>query len=325
MANSIFDALEADDDILDVVDADETSEGGDDHTDLMALLAKMKGLMGDDEDEDEEEDDEDDEDAGMDTDDYHNKAVDFARRSQYSKAADICIKGLCRFPTNVDLLSDTIKYSANAGNLENAAQYYEKLKQIPWFRWNWRAFTFSFDYLLDLDPEANESECRTIVEHYQKYLPHEEKAYMAESELEAALGNPQGSMEVLHKTLDTISNASQCALRLADMQLDRGLYAQVIRTANYGLSASAEVQASINVPYLYLVRALAKDALLHQEVFAKKYSDENYDFEKDFRDKTRALMHEYELMLDQFPELNHHSRTIKMRIKMLKFLQSTET
>ena len=203
--------------------------------------------------------------------------------------------------------------SSIAQRLDTASEHYEELKKsVPVQRWNWRAFTFAFDYLLEVDPISNEEECRRIVENYKKYIPYEEKAYMAESELEMALGNSERSMSVLEAAIAARENASQCALRLADMQLDRGLYENVIATTNYGIAASAETQPSINVPYLYYIRALAKDHLIHKkecngEVVEQKEVD--------------ALSAEYDLMLSEFPELMCHAHTIKMRAKMLKFMK----
>ena len=250
----------------------------------------------------------------MDSDDYHNKAVDRARRGRNREATEICMEGLKKFPLHVDLLADTIKYSSEAGGMQTAANHYSILKaNVPFQRWNWRAFTFSFDYLLKEDPIANEEECRRIVEYYKKHLPYEEKASMAESELEAALGNAEGSMSVLKEAISTHANASQCALRLADMQMDRGLYADVLETTNYGIAASAEAQPSINIPYLYYIRALAKDHLLHKKVCSGKPVT---------KDELEALKEEYDLLLSEFPELMRHAHMIKMRAKMLKFVKA---
>lgn len=276
---------------------------------LLEALDRMKDILDDDDDDDDTE--EGDEDNGMDADDCHNKAVEYARLGKYKRATEICLDGLKRFPLNVDLLADTIKYSADAGNQEVAAEHFEILKTVPVQRWNWRAFTFSFDYLLGDDPIANEEECRIIIENYKRYIPYEEKAYLAESELEMALGNSERSMKVLEAAVASRENASQCALRLADMQLDRGLYEKVIATANYGIAASAETQPSIKVPYLYFIRALAKDHILHK----KECNNETVE-----KREVDALSAEYEFMLDEFSELMRHAHTIKTRIKMLEIM-----
>lgn len=204
-AEEIIDMPEIDD----ASSEDETSSGN-----ILELLSRMREMMSDSDDEDDADE------SDMDSDDYHNKAVDRARRGKKREAAGICMEGLKKFPRNVDLLADTIKYSSEAGDMRTAAAHYSILKEsVPFQRWNWRAFTFSFDYLLKKDPIANEDECRHIIAHYKKYLPYEEKASMAESELEEALGNAESSMNVLKEAIRTYANASQCALRLADMQM----------------------------------------------------------------------------------------------------------
>lgn len=276
---------------------------------LFELLSRMEELTGGDEEEDDDYDN-----SGMDANDYHNKAVGYACRGKNKQAAEICIEGLKHFPISVDLLADTIKYSSEAGDMDTAYEYYAILKKsVPLQRWNWRAYTFSCDYLIETDPVANEEECRMIIESYKKYIPYEEKACMAESELEMALGNYARSMSVLEEAIRTHENASQCALRLADMQLDRGLYEKVIATTNYGIAASAEVQPSINIPYLYYIRALAKDHILHKR--------ECNDVEIK-QEEVNALSVEYEMLLNEFPELMRHAHTIKMRVKMLKFMKT---
>ena len=260
--------------------------------------------------EDEDDDDGTEED-GMDADDYHNAAVDHARHNKYKRAVQTCIKGLGSFPQNVDLLADTIKYSCHAGDLKTAAEYYDRLVKIPRNRWNWRAYTFSFDYLIQ-DAGANEKECRDIIADYKRYLPHEEKAFMSQSELEGALGNNESSMNVLVEALNQLSNAPQCALRLADMQMERGMYGDVIKTVDYGLSASCETQPSINIPYLLLIRTLAEDALLHQHKAAGEVVT---------AEEVNSLLKEYATLNDEFPEMIRYGRVIKIREKCLKFLQ----
>lgn len=290
--------------IDDISDDDNASETGN----LFEILSRMRELT------DDEDDDDDYDNSGMDANDYHNKAVEYACRGKNKQATKICMDGLKHFPINVDLLADTIKYSSEAGDMDTACEHYKILKKsVPLQRWNWRAYTFSCDYLIGTDPVANEKECRMIIENYKKYIPYEEKACMAESELEMALGNYARSMSVLEEAICTHENASQCALRLADMQLDRGLYEKVIATTNYGIAASAEAQPSINIPYLYYIRALAKDYILHKrECNAEEIKQE----------EVNALSSEYEMLLNEFPELIRHAHNIKMRVKMLKFMKT---
>lgn len=301
---------------------DDGSDDGDSGHDLMELLSRMKELAGvtDAEDDDDsyddvdDDDDDDDDEPAMDADDYHNKAVSCSHKSKYRKAARICMEGLEKFPLNIDLLADTIAYSKDAGDMERAEEYYRILRnQVSFRRWNWRAFSFSFGFLLTADPEANEEECRLLIENYRKYLPYEERADMAESELECALGNAEKGMSILKNALRVRTNASLCALCLADMQMDRGLYEDVITTAAYGIAASAVTHPSINVPYLYYLRTLSRDHLLHR----KECAGETITAEE-----VNDLKEEYELLRSEFPELMHYIRNINTRVKMLKFIKT---
>ena len=136
------------------------------------------------------------------------------------------------------------------------------LRKLPFSRWSWRAFTFSCDYLLANNPIENEEEIRLLVKQYKTVLPYEEKACVAESELENALGNHEQSMKILAESIQHYSNAPLCALHLADMQFARGMYKDVVKTCNYGIAASAEPRPSINTPYLLLLRVMSKDHIL---------------------------------------------------------------
>lgn len=94
--------------LIDIPEADDesSSEGDTPSGNILELLSRMRGLMPN------SDGDEDMDDNDMDSDDYHNKAVDRARRGRNREATDICMEGLKKFPLNVDLLADTIKYSS---------------------------------------------------------------------------------------------------------------------------------------------------------------------------------------------------------------------
>lgn len=280
---------------------------------ILDLLSQMRGLSSDDDDDDDSDDSDDD--NGMDADDYHNKAVEYARRDKYKRASNFCIEGLKRYPMNVDLLADTIKYSSKSGDMRVADTHYLMLRKLPFCRWNWRAFTFSCDYLLESDPVENEEEIRLLVKQYKSVLPYEEKACMAESELENALGNHEQSMNVLADSIQHYTNASQCALHLADMQFERGMYADVVNTCNYGIAASAEPQPSINIPYLLLLRVMSKDHLLITKA--------NHGTVK--ASEVNAIRDEYKLLLEEFPhQMMRHSGAIEARRSVLKFISHEE-
>ena len=276
---------------------------------FLDMLVRKQGLLADNDDDD--DDDDDDDEDGLNADEVHNKAVHYSRSGKPRTAMEICMKGLERFPNNADLLADTVKYASECGDMAEAQKHYELLKtRLPVTSWNWRAFTFSFDYLMG-DPITNEKECRKVVESYERVLPYEQRAYLAECELEEALGNAEGAMTVLHGAVHKLANAAQCALKLADMQLDRGQYNEAHKTALYGIAA-AESQPSINAPYLLYVCALARDHELHEKVM---------NGEPVTQDEVDALEHQYSILGNDFPELIQYRSNIKRRARMLQLVE----
>lgn len=209
--------------------------------------------------------DQNDENEDMGADDYHNQATEHARHNRYMRAAELCIRGEKKHPGNIDLLADVVKFASDGGDKEVAQEYFKRLYELPRASWNWRAFTFSLDFLMERATE-NEELCRELIAEYRRYLPFEEKSYVAESELEQKLGNHDRSIAILRESIRTLPNAPQSALRLANMQLERGYFEEVIQTTNYAFVASVETQPSINISYMVFVKCLAEDALLHQRL-----------------------------------------------------------
>ena len=251
----------------------------------------------------------------MDPDDYHNKSCTLARLSHVGKAAECAKAGLKVFPLNPTLMADAIKFSTETGDLKDAQKYYSMLKEkVELCRWDWRAFTYSFDFLLASDATKNEKEIRQLLKDYKNHLPFEEKAWFNEAELEEYLGNSEKSMKVLEEATKELSNACQCALMLADIQFKRGLYEQTICTCNYGISAAAMPQPSINTSYLALLRTLAKDHLLHGKVFtAEEVSEAD----------VRSVEEDYKRLLSQFnKELHHYHDILETRLKLLAFIKT---
>jgi len=155
---------------------------------------------------DDDDDDDDGEYSNMDASDFHNLSCRYAPHNK-TKAISVCRAGLERYPNDMDLLADIVKYATENGDLATAEIYYGKLMtEVPMKRFNWRAFTFAFDYLIH-HVNQREDECRALVEAYKSHLPHEEKAAMSESELESALGNHEQSMAVLKDAISRLPNA----------------------------------------------------------------------------------------------------------------------
>lgn len=285
-------------------------------SDFFEHMARLRAALESAEDGDdtkEEDDSDDDAYSEMDADDFHNKSVAYARSGHCSKAVSLCQVGLKRFPLNVDLVADIIKYASDIGNNDVAERYFAVLRSVPVSRWNWRAFDFTLDYLMKADPYGNEETCRTIIANFRKYIPWDERADVSESELEEKLGHHDASLHVLENAVQTHSNACQCALLLADAKFDRGDYEGVLQATSYGITASVQVQPAINVPYLLLLRILANDHILH----AKEGKDGAVK-----KEEVDALQADYTLFCDEFPEyVRRREDTIRTRMKLLKFIK----
>lgn len=303
--DSLLEGLTAPHDVEDTPNEDDKKEKGLGglSQQLLAALSHM------------DEDDEDDtDDADREASQYHNKATEYARRGRNRDAVKLCIRGLEKFPTNVDLLADVIKYATDAGDMETAHRYFLLLMGIQREQYNWRAFTFSLDYLLE-NARENEDTCRALIADYHRILPHEEKAYVAESELDERLGNHEQSLKILEETIQKLPNAPQAALRLADKQFERGRYEEAIQTTSYAFVASSESQPSINISYLVLLRLLAEDAVLHQNLLRGDPVTQQQI------DQMREKYHTYE---EAFPMAGMHFKgAIADRVGILAFAVPT--
>lgn len=243
---------------------------------------------------------------------YHNKAVSFAKSGDYKEATDVCIKGLEHFPNDVDLIADIVKYASESGRKDIAEDYCEQLKnRVDDKRWNWRCFSFVFDYLIK-DPTNNENECRELIKKYKNLLPWEEKAWFCESDLEEALGNIEKSIETLKEAVRTHSNASQCALKLLEHQLERGLYKDALVTAKYGESIT-EPQPSTNEAYFSFCATLIEDHLLR----IRAVNGEQLPSEE-----IKNLQYKYKTLISRFRrQLFHYKTTMETRLNMLYLLR----
>lgn len=197
-----------------------------------------------------------------DADDFHNISVDYSRNNQPLRAMEICQKGKKLWPNNIDLNADAVTYALDAGDLKEAANRSEELKaNCPdRSKWNWRGFTFLFDYYIKAKPQGYETEIDMLISDYKKYLPYEEKAYVSDATRYQDAGNFEAAINTLEEAVKNL-NAPQCALKLTDMYFERGKYGDAIRAATLGIAYAAEPQPGIRTAYLLFIRALAKDAL----------------------------------------------------------------
>lgn len=206
-------------------------------------------------------------------DDYHNFAVTYARLDQEDRACQILEKGINTFSNNVDLLADYIQYGIVCAEFEKCNQYYDKLLSIPKERWNWRAFTFSIDYILAtlefsditlknyLSIKENAME---IAKEFQQYWPNNEQCYASEYDIHTAFNDRKNAEKCLVNALTTLSVAPKCALRLADMSFEKGEYESTLKYLKRCEIDAIKPQSGIDMGYLYLLMTLSEIALLYK-------------------------------------------------------------
>lgn len=208
-----------------------------------------------------------------DADDWHNWAVDIARKDLYDVACDILDAGLMMFPKNIDLLADYLQYGISCGRIDNCKNHYKTLTKIPKIRWSWRGYSFAVSYLQFLwercdsekEIEKLQKEMLETVKLFRENLGYDEESYRCESDIHKLLHNNKQEEAVLREALKELKIAPKCALRLSDILFDRGDYEEALIHIQRGIKDSMQTQASVNEGYLYYLSGLSKLAMVQRD------------------------------------------------------------
>lgn len=250
-----------------------------------------------------------------DSNDYHNFASELARQNYYEHAADVVYHGLEIFPENIDLLSDSIRFSHKAGRDEQVNKGMEKLDGIDKDIWNWRAFTFYIDTLNDRKADSNNRErALNCVNEYKRVLPSDERAYMAEYETFKKYGDLEYAEAALTTAESQLAMTAQCSLTLSEIYHMRGDYDKAIYSANRALIGQAETQPSSNTGAAFAHRALAGDAKINKCLL------EGSDIQAQM-DKILSAIDDYKMAIS----CGYSHGNFKVRIKILESLLPIES
>lgn len=200
--------------------------------------------------------------------DFHNLTVEFSNHDCDPFAAVVALIGVETYPMSTDLLADLIKYSQEIGDIEMCQYGINKLKTIDRKYWTWRTFVFVIDYLKDSigsvksvdDYKNNLVEAEELIADFKKYIPHEERAYVAEAELKQNQNDYNAALVALLEGVKNVAVAPQCCMKLADYYLELGKYDEVERYARKGILTSIQDQPTVSIGYLYYLLALSLDA-----------------------------------------------------------------
>lgn len=230
-----------------------------------------------------------------DADDFHNFAVELARKDEYTLACQVLECGLNYFPKSVDLLSDYLQYGVNCNKVEECRKVFKTLLKIPRRRWTWRGFAFAVDYLQYLiersdsekEIDAKEQEILAIVADFRKYFPFSEESYRTEADVYKSLNMHDKELDILRSALKNILVAPKCALRCADILFERGEYEEASKAIDRCISDATQTQSSVNEGYSYYLSALCKIAIVQKQRLdmteqdvEEIYSDFNIALEK---------------------------------------------
>lgn len=126
--------------------------------------------------------------------DFHNLSILFYQVDDYASALNIATKGLELFPSDKDLLADSILYLVCLGKLNEVESLYEKIYNTPKSLWTWRCFAFLIKFCLSRkDTSVSLDEALTYLDRaleltldYQKYHPNDDRAYLQERDIRQA-------------------------------------------------------------------------------------------------------------------------------------------
>lgn len=249
-----------------------------------------------------------------DSDDYHNLASELAQQNYYEYAADVVQRGLETFSENIDLLSDSIRFSNKAGRDEQVDKGMERLDGIDKDVWSWRAFTSYINTLNDRKAsQDNREKTLDCVNEYKRVLPSDERAYMAEYKTFKKYGELEVAEEALITAETQLAMTAQCSLALSEIYHMRGDYDKSIHSATRAIIGQAETQPSSHTGAAFAHRALARDAKINKKLLDGSSSDEEID-------EIKLALSDYEMAL----KCGYHYENIKTRIRILNSLLPDE-
>lgn len=248
---------------------------------------------------------------------YNSRECMYSIDEDADKALQTCREGLNRYPDNIKLLSKAIMLSIEFGEEESAGEYYERMKNASFKVWSGNAYSAAMDYLL-LHPEENGEEIKNILENCKKNLKYYTRIYSDEYRYYHLIGEEDKGIESLKAAVSSFKNADVEALRLLEIQMDRGQVSEAEKTCMYCLSNSqVRISKKIEQPYILLLLTIIDDVKLKEKLTSPKKAV-NIDLEPEFM----RIEDEYDkLITDCSSALEPYIDMIKAQKTTLEFLR----
>lgn len=255
--------------------------------------------------------------------DYHNISVEFSRQNGDKFAAAVSHIGLKTYPFSPDLLADAIKYSQEIGDIKSCQELIETLGDLDVSYWKWRTFVFVIDFLKDSlgyskntkQYKENLDKAKDFIAEFKRVIPHEERAYVAEAELYENQNDIDNAIKALKGGIKKVVVAPQCCMKLADIYLELGKYADVEEMAKKGILASIQDQPTVSVGYLYYLLALSLDA---QRIIRKSSEEKTPMNESEIVEIFKAYVTAERLFVNEGRPTVSYIKTIKAKLIMLE-------
>lgn len=205
-------------------------------------------------------------------DEYHNFSVWFATRPapDYVFACQIVKKGLEQYQKSVDLLADFLQYGSKCSNeAEKCEECFKTLNSISREKWNWRAYSFSIDYLLARFEKGNGEEldehvmAMELANAFIDAYPRDERSYVAKGDL--LRDGSDEKMKIYQTGCEMSGKAPRCSLHLAEIYFENKEYQKMLNILEQCQEYALEMQNSVNIGYIYILTVLCRLAILYRQ------------------------------------------------------------
>lgn len=228
---------------------------------------------------------------------YHNLAVDLSKMGRNHLACVVLEKGLDEYPSSVDLLGDYLNYGVNDVQWEQCEKCYQVLKSLGRNEWNWRAYSFSIDYLLEKRKKTiSVSERKAlrgeILRLTKAFVEKEgsDLAYFDLANVYNSFNNKKEEKAALEAAIAKNTFSPRCSLRLADIEISKGDYLSALERLKT-CEIAFRPQLDVNLAYVYLLKVLSKSSLLLSKILKNRESSSTYqeDAYSIYRDYNSAI------------------------------------
>lgn len=226
-----------------------------------------------------------------DTSAYHNVAVVLARNDAFDYACDILELGLKSNPMSVDLMADYLKYGCSCNRLKTCGNIFQQLLDQQ-SKWNWRAYQFAIDYLLEVnvyDTNIQKEKITELVKAFVEKISDSEEAYLTKAEWLKNLSDTEcvetWNGETFESVLQDVTQGKfkikrtpKCDLKLADYYYSLGVrIEEAYSLLEQCKKNSMEIQPSVDRSYVFLLASLCKMSIYYAKAaeIGTKSAEEN--------------------------------------------------